>query len=154
LTDKNIRGIIELIKKLPKSEFVVLFVGSGSLENELKQKAPNNCIFLGFQNQSVMPIIYRMADVFVLPSVGPGETWGLAMNEALACGVPVIASEKCGWAIDLINSSNGMIVKNLNTTTDVILWLRGFIKNNSRFKQSLSINTYRDSIDSILRNLK
>jgi glycosyltransferase involved in cell wall biosynthesis len=49
-----------------------------------------------------MPIIYRMADVFVLPSKGPGETWGLAVNEAMASGRPVIVSNKCGSAIELV----------------------------------------------------
>ena len=58
--------------------------------------------FIPFQNQSNMPIIYRMADVFVLPSKGPGETWGLAVNEAMASGRPVIVSNKCGSASELI----------------------------------------------------
>jgi glycosyltransferase involved in cell wall biosynthesis len=38
----------------------------------------------------------------VLPSKGPNETWGLAVNEAMACSRPVIVSNKCGCAIDLI----------------------------------------------------
>ena len=58
--------------------------------------------FLPFQNQSLMPTVYRMADVFVLPSKGPGETWGLAVNEAMASGRPVIVSKKCGSASELI----------------------------------------------------
>ena len=58
--------------------------------------------FLPFQNQSLMPTVYRMADVFVLPSKGPGETWGLAVNEAMASGRPVIVSNKCGSASELI----------------------------------------------------
>jgi glycosyltransferase involved in cell wall biosynthesis len=40
--------------------------------------------------------------VFVLPSVGPGETWGLALNEAMASGRPVIASSRVGGARDLV----------------------------------------------------
>ncbi len=42
-------------------------------------------IFLDFQNQQKMPLVYRLCDIFVLPSMGPGETWGLAVNEAMAC---------------------------------------------------------------------
>jgi len=49
-----------------------------------------------------MPIVYRLGDVFCLPSQGPGETWGLAINEAMASGRPVIASNKCGGSIDLL----------------------------------------------------
>jgi len=52
--------------------------------------------------------VYRLGDVFVLPSRGPGETWGLALNEAMACGRPVIASDRVGGARDLIvHGANG-----------------------------------------------
>ena len=68
--------------------------------------------FLPFQNQSIMPLVYRLGDVFVLPSKGPGETWGLAINEAMACGRPVIASDKCGAAADMIkDNENGFVFK-------------------------------------------
>ena len=66
--------------------------------------------FMPFQNQSVMPAVYRLGDVFVLPSQGPEETWGLAMNEAMASGRAVIASTKVGGACDLIQpGKNGWI---------------------------------------------
>jgi glycosyltransferase involved in cell wall biosynthesis len=56
-----------------------------------------------------MPVAYRLADVFVLSSQGPSETWGLAINEAMACGRLVVASSKCGGATDLIdNGGNGL----------------------------------------------
>jgi glycosyltransferase involved in cell wall biosynthesis len=68
--------------------------------------------FLPFQNQSMMPLVYRLGDVFVLPSKGPAETWGLAINEAMACGRPVIASDKCGAAADMIKvNENGFVFK-------------------------------------------
>ena len=54
-----------------------------------------------------MPVIYRMGNVYVLPSSGPGETWGLAINEAMACERVVIASDKCGGAKDLVVEEKG-----------------------------------------------
>ena len=78
---------------------------------------------MDFQNQLQMPSIYRVGDVFVLPSTGPGETWGLAMNEAMASGRAVIASNKCGGAIDLIEDKvNGIILdlKNNTALTELI----------------------------------
>lgn len=95
---------------IPQSQ--LLIVGNGALEKELKDKFSNNSQihFLDFQNQSVMPSIYQLADVFVLPSKGPGETWGLAINEAMANGKAIIASDKCGAAVDLIKPGlNGFI---------------------------------------------
>jgi glycosyltransferase involved in cell wall biosynthesis len=61
---------------------------------------------LPFQNQSHMPIVYRLGDVFVLPSAH-GESWGLAVNEALACGTPVIVSDRVGCAADVVDPSCG-----------------------------------------------
>lgn len=89
----------------------LIFVGSGILENELKDKAEKNpnIHFIEFQNQSMMPIVYRLGDVFVLPSEGPGETWGLAINESMASGRCIIASDKCGGAVDLISDEYGNI---------------------------------------------
>ena len=51
----------------------------------------------------MMPLVYRLCDVFILPS--KGETWGLAVNEAIACGRKVIVSNKCGCAIDLVSNA-------------------------------------------------
>lgn len=95
---------------IPKSR--LLFVGKGVLEEALQQKAgaDSRIHFLGFQNQQQMPVVYRLANVFVLPSKGPGETWGLSVNEALACDRPVLVSNKCGCAADLVvPDTNGLI---------------------------------------------
>ena len=92
----------------------LVFVGNGELENELKERAGGleGVHFMPFQNQSVMPAIYRLGDVFVLPSQGPEETWGLALNEAMASGRAVIASDRVGGACDLITpGENGWIFK-------------------------------------------
>jgi glycosyltransferase involved in cell wall biosynthesis len=82
----------------------LLFVGNGLLENLLKTNAANlkNVHFMPFQNQSYMPVIYQVCDLFCLPSKGPGETWGLAVNEAMASGKAVLVSDKTGCAIDLV----------------------------------------------------
>jgi glycosyltransferase involved in cell wall biosynthesis len=59
--------------------------------------------------------VYDLSDVFILPSKGPAETWGLSVNEAMANGKPVIVSNKCGCAIDLIEDyKNGFIFESEN----------------------------------------
>ena len=92
-----------------------MILGNGELEEKLKSKAAGapNIHFMDFQNQSVMPVVYQACNLFCLPSKGPGETWGLAVNEAMACGKAVLVSDKVGCAIDLVkNEYNGMIFKN------------------------------------------
>ena len=80
----------------------LVFVGSGVLEAKLKNRfeANPNIHFVGFQNQSAIPIWYRVGNVLCLPS--KSETWGLAVNEAMACGSRVIVSDRVGCAEDLV----------------------------------------------------
>lgn len=96
--------------QLPNAHLV--FIGNGQLEDTMKYIASShsNIHFMDFQNQSQMPSMYRMGDVFCLPSKGPGETWGLAINEAMVCGLAIIASDKVGCVPDLIkNGENGYV---------------------------------------------
>ncbi len=90
----------------------LLFVGSGQLEAELRSQAASHphIYFAPFQNQSWMPRTYVIADLFVLPSYGPGETWGLAVNEAMCMAKPILVSDHVGCAADLVRSNqNGWI---------------------------------------------
>ncbi len=57
--------------------------------------------FTGFLNQSQIVDAYVASDVLALPS-DAGETWGLVVNEAMACGRPAIVSDLVGCAADLI----------------------------------------------------
>ncbi|MDP9077369.1 MAG: glycosyltransferase family 4 protein [Bacteroidota bacterium] len=101
----------------------LLYVGNGPLEADLKQKATgnSNVNFFEFQNQSQIPAVYQACDLFCLPSQGPNETWGLAINEAMACGKAILASDVVGCAIDLVkDNENGAIFKagDLNNLTE------------------------------------
>lgn len=87
-----------------KKQFHLILVGNGILEDRLKELSRNKPYihFLPFQNQSRMPVVYRMGNLFCLPSQGPGETWGLAVNEAIACKRKVLVTHKVGCSVDLI----------------------------------------------------
>jgi len=103
----------------------LVFAGNGALEGELKSAAGGRADvhFLPFQNQQAMPAVYRLGNVFALPSRGPGETWGLAVNEAMACGRPAIVGSKVGGARDLIAPGiNGWTFESasLEQLTDVL----------------------------------
>ncbi|MBE9665988.1 glycosyltransferase family 4 protein [Mucilaginibacter boryungensis] len=108
----------------------LLFAGNGPLEIVLKQKAGSNpnIHFTDFKNQSQMPVLYQACDIFCLPSKGPDETWGLAVNEAMACSKAVIISDKCGCAIDLVTENNGIIFKSENID-EITLGLKKMITN-------------------------
>ncbi len=108
--DKLIKVFSELVVS---NNTYLLVVGSGALEAKLRSSYINikNIKFLGFQNQQAMPAIYNSCQVFVLPSKGPNETWGLAINEAMAAGKAIICTDKCSAAADLVKDGiNGFVV--------------------------------------------
>jgi glycosyltransferase involved in cell wall biosynthesis len=82
----------------------LLIVGDGeerlALEQYVRDHALHDVRFAGFRNQSELPGLFAISDVFVLPS--RHEPWGLIVNEAMASGCPVIASTDVGSAFDLI----------------------------------------------------
>lgn len=93
----------EIIKK--KFENVnLIFVGTGEEEENLKNYVGKNRIadvyFLGFLNQSELPEVFALSDVFVLPSIN--EPWGLVINEAMCAGLPIIVSDVVGAVPDLL----------------------------------------------------
>jgi len=59
--------------------------------------------FYGFRQIEENPIFYALADAFILPS--SLEEWGLVVNEAMSCGLPVVVSEKAGCAEDLLRAA-------------------------------------------------
>lgn len=105
-------ALLRAFKELDRANVHLLFTGSGELERDLKAEADDHprIHFSDFVNQSFMPVYYQACDLFCLPSVGPGETWGLAVNEAMASGKAVLVSNRVGCAKDLVkNHYNGLI---------------------------------------------
>ena len=115
--------LLDAFLKLENTAAHLLFVGTGDLESELKRRANDRVHFLGFQNQTRLPSIYKATDLLALPSRGPGETWGLVLNEAMACGCAVLTSDRVGAATDLVQTGiNGWIAKanDLVSLTDAL----------------------------------
>ena len=111
-TKKRPQDLLQAFIAAAPPTTILLFVGSGPLEIELKRAAAGHprIRFAPFQNQSLMPRTYLAADVVVLPSYGPSETWGLAINEAMCMGCAVIVSTHVGCAQDLVYpGKNGLI---------------------------------------------
>lgn len=90
----------------------LLFAGDGERRPALEARAAalrsTSVKFLGFRNQTELPALYDLCDVFVLPS--GREPWGMVINEAMNAGRPVIASDRVGAAADLIaDDTNGFV---------------------------------------------
>jgi glycosyltransferase involved in cell wall biosynthesis len=83
----------------------------------LRAKIEESIVQLGLQDRvellghvpyQKLPALYRAADLYLQPSVS--EPWGLAVNEAMACALPVIVSDRCGCREDLVrDGENGFL---------------------------------------------
>lgn len=109
-TVKNPAFLLDVAKKVKEKNARFILIGNGPLEEQMKRDTVDDrVIFLDFQNQKRMPVVYRLGDVFVMSSVS--ETWGLGINEALACGRLVVTNNKVGCAVDLVKDNvNGTII--------------------------------------------
>jgi glycosyltransferase involved in cell wall biosynthesis len=105
-TSKQPDLLLETFIQLQPRDTVLVFVGDGSELDTLQARAASRpdvpVRFLPFANQSEMPSRYLLADLFVLPSQGHYETWGLAVNEAMHMGLPCLVSNQVGCQRDLV----------------------------------------------------
>jgi glycosyltransferase involved in cell wall biosynthesis len=89
----------------------VLFLGHGELREELERFAKDHNLsvhFAGFVNQSELPKHYAAADAFVLPSLD--DPRATVVNEAMASGLPVLITDRCGPAGDIVrHGENGFV---------------------------------------------
>jgi glycosyltransferase involved in cell wall biosynthesis len=98
--------LLQAFLQVATNNDALIFVGDGPVKAQLHALAatrPEICVrFLPFANQSEMPSRYLLADIFVLPSRGAYETWGLAINEAMHLGLPCLVSDVVGCQRDLV----------------------------------------------------
>ena len=114
---------------MEKSEekIYMLMVGDGELKFQCEAFARENNLpvtFTGFLNQSEIIRAYVASDCLVLPS-DYGETWGLVVNEAMACGLPAIVSDRVGCGPDLVKEGvTGSVFPfgDVDTLAEKLIW--------------------------------
>jgi len=119
-------------------EMYGVLVGEGALRSRLQSVVDSFGIqkrvrFMGFVNQRRLPAIYKAADVLVLPS--EYETFGLVVNEAFACGLPVVVSEACGASVLVDDGETGFVVPSGNV--DVLAGRLGLIARDPELRISM-----------------
>jgi glycosyltransferase involved in cell wall biosynthesis len=118
--------IVSALGRMPeatRARTQVLMVGGGPLDSELRSQAEGLPVhFAGFLNQSEITAAYAAADCLLLPS-DSGETWGLVVNEAMACGLPAIVSDQVGSAVDLVHEGNTGFVHGCGDVDDLSVLL-------------------------------
>jgi glycosyltransferase involved in cell wall biosynthesis len=111
---KNLSRLLKAFAQARQSalrgrDWGLILLGDGVQKAELQAQAGEGVAFLPGVPWHEVPTRLALADVFVLPSTL--EPWGLVVNEAMACGLPVLVSERCGCAVDLVrDGENGFII--------------------------------------------
>jgi glycosyltransferase involved in cell wall biosynthesis len=129
------KGLDFLLKAYEKvqdeREMSLLLMGSGAMGDELKsevaRKNLKNVKFLGFKNEREKWVYFLASNIFVFPT--QQDVWGLVVNEAMLCGLPVICSKFAGCCKDLIEDEKTGFVIDPNDTESFAHVLRKVITN-------------------------
>jgi glycosyltransferase involved in cell wall biosynthesis len=129
-----INAIEQANSKLKGTRVAGLMVGDGPLRGSCEEVVRRRNLavkFTGFLNQSEITRAYTAADALVLPSDG-GETWGLVVNEAMACGLPCFVSDQVGCGPDMIIPNETGAVFPVGNTESLGLLLAQFAADKQR----------------------
>ena len=113
------KGVFELLSAYAKldertrQEVGLVLAGEGAARPQLEAAAsaisPRMIKFCGFAHREELSAYYALADMLILPTYT--DPWGLVVNEAMACGLPVILSRAAGCAADLVRENwNGLLI--------------------------------------------
>lgn len=107
---KNFPGLVEAFARYRRTvanPWDLVILGDGPTRPDIEQAINRNDLrdavhLPGFKQYDELPLYYGLAGAFVHPSTT--EQWGLVVNEAMAAGLPVLVSERCGCAPDLVEA--------------------------------------------------
>ncbi len=112
---KGVSVLLEAIRILKNSNILVqvLMVGDGDLRESFEQRTKilgidTQVQFVRTVSDEELPLFYNAADLLVLPSINRGEAFGMVLLEAMASGVPVVATDLPG--VRTVAQEAGMIV--------------------------------------------
>jgi len=115
--DKGVFDLLSAYAKLnerTRQQIGLIYVGEGPSQPQLEEQAasisPGMVKFAGFVQRDQLATYYALAEMLILPTYS--DPWGLVVNEAMACGLPVIVSSVAGCAADLVKENwNGLLVQ-------------------------------------------
>ncbi len=111
--EKGLEQLIDIVNR--RKDLSLAIVGSGPIETDLKLRAGDNIDFLGYVENEKIDSVMIQYDALILPSIR--EPWGLVVQEALACGLPVICSDRVGAAQNCVIDKNTGVTYNIDSAS-------------------------------------
>lgn len=112
IPEKHFDMLIQSIANISTPKLQLYIIGNGSEKQKLqklveKLQVKDQIQLLGHKSKQEIVTLLQQSDIFVLPS--QSETFGVAYIEALACGLPIIATD-CGGPRDIVTQKNGLLI--------------------------------------------
>jgi glycosyltransferase involved in cell wall biosynthesis len=140
--------LVRAFKKIKQTypNVALILAGEGPLRDSVMRELDGvlDTHLPGFVPYSVLPKLYGVADVFVHPA--PGEPWGVSVNEALSSGVPVIASDRVGAAIELLQDGETGVFFQAGNRQELANSLNRWMQISIDFAQNDSRQTCREAL--------
>ncbi len=139
---KRPQDVLEAFAKIENSSTYVIMIGDGPMRQDLSELAKqlsiqDKVLFPGLIDYTDLPCYYKLADVLIVPS--EHEPYGLTVNEAMICGLPVISSNAVGAAFDLIEEGKTGFTYPVGDITELTKKINAIIDNQS-LKDTISTN--------------
>jgi glycosyltransferase involved in cell wall biosynthesis len=115
--EKGVFDLVDAYQRLSseiRANVGLVVVGNGKSAGELEDRAanisPGNIQIAGFAQRDELAMYYGLAEAFIFPT--HSDPWGLVVNEAMACGLPILATDVAGCVADLVKEGqNGLVMK-------------------------------------------
>lgn len=105
----------------------------------LEELGLENLHFAGFKTKQELSLYYQAADCTAFPT--REDIWGLITNESMSCGVPVVATQRCVSALEMVeNNINGFVIP-VDDAAEL----------HNRITDALSLNAYKKTLDTAMR---
>jgi glycosyltransferase involved in cell wall biosynthesis len=153
--------LLEAFARANIPDSYLVFAGDGPERSNLEGRATELGLaervrFLGFLNQSQLPATYCAADLVVLPS--KFEPFGLVVNEAMLCGLPVAISDRVGARFDLVRPNENGYVFPVGDVEALVGILKEILPDTARrasmgaaARQRMETWSPREYVDSVVR---
>lgn len=117
---KGVNFLIKAFAHIPDPHVKGLIVGEGNLRKQYEaqtkaMKLEDRIKFSGFADKKLLPKLYNLCDIFILPSINKAEAFGIVLVEAMACGKPLIASNLKGVRSVVVPGVNGFLIEPMNS---------------------------------------